>query len=54
MRLLQLRMVRRPTRSSDMAAVWVKEAKGSVQLAANESGDNVRLDYYKAKYDLSK
>ena len=35
------------------ASEWVRSARGSVQLAPNETADDVRMDYYQVKYDLN-
>lgn len=35
------------------ASEWVRSARGSMRLAANETADDVRMDYYAAKYDLN-
>lgn len=34
------------------ASEWVRSARGSVRLAANETADDVRMDYYAVKYGL--
>jgi hypothetical protein len=39
-----------PGKASD----WVRSAKGSVRLAANETADDVRMDYYAAKHGLNR
>ena len=46
------------TRSDDAAPAqgkaseWLKTSKGAVNLAAGESADDVRMDYYSKKYSL--
>lgn len=35
------------------ASEWLRSAKGSVRLAANETADDARMDYYATKYGLS-
>ena len=32
------------------AGDWVRSARGTVRLAANETADDVRMGYYAAKY----
>lgn len=36
------------------ASEWARSARGSVRLAANETADDVRMDYYAAKYGLNR
>jgi hypothetical protein len=36
------------------ASEWLRTAKGSVQLAPNESPDDARMGYYTAKYGLNR
>lgn len=35
------------------AGEWVRSARGTVRLATNETADDVRMDYYAAKYGLN-
>jgi hypothetical protein len=34
------------------ASDWLKSARGSVNLAPDETADDARMDYYTAKYGL--
>jgi hypothetical protein len=36
------------------ASEWARSARGSVRLEANETADDVRMDYYAAKYGLNR
>ena len=38
--------------ASGKASEWVRSARGSVRLAADETVDDVRMDYYANKYGL--
>lgn len=36
------------------ASEWLRTAKGSVQLAPDETSDDARMGYYTAKYGLTR
>ncbi|MDB6005571.1 MAG: hypothetical protein JWR15_2558 [Prosthecobacter sp.] len=36
------------------ASEWLRSAKGSVRLDADETVDDARMDYYAAKYSLTR
>ena len=40
--------------SPGKASEWLRTAKGSVQLAPDESPDDARMGYYTAKYGLNR
>lgn len=39
--------------ASGKVGEWARSARGSVRLAANETADDVRMDYYAAKHGLN-
>jgi hypothetical protein len=40
--------------SRGKASEWLRSAKGSVRLNANETVDDARMDYYATKYGLTR
>lgn len=52
--LIQINRTETPEKPAPgKASEWVRSARGSVRLAANETADDVRMDYYAAKYGLN-
>jgi hypothetical protein len=52
LRWLQSRLTARTMTAMDSAAEWVRTARGSVRDVAGKSADELRMEYYAAKYGL--
>lgn len=52
LRWLQSRLAARTATATGSASEWVRSALGSVRNVAGKSADELRMEYYAAKYDL--
>ncbi len=58
--LLSSSFVVQVTRADDSVAApgkasdWLRSARGSVRLEANETAEDARMDYYASKYGLAR